>query len=258
MTRKRVTRQPATICESKPVTTPYIPTADLEKLARELFDGALPALPRDGVKRRSVLAREFAAAHLLVPGVVMPDAKKRAALAPAFRAIADSRQARVDAFLKTITPKPTVGSVRDLLVRELGEQALQVRVLNARHSIAAALVLLDRLEGKTDSRLDLCHADPQKFVARLDAAMPGARQHFYPGGDVNHSLRGLYLLAELADAVAESKAVVGIVASAGLHSPKAKPAPISAESLAAAIRAERDAGTRARLYQQFTALSDKH
>lgn len=233
----------AVTANSKP-SAPFIPTDKLELLARELFNGALPKLPADGMKRRNVLAKEFAAAHLLIPGVAKPDAAKLAALAPAFRVIAASRQAHVDAFLKTIAPKATVGSVRQQLVAVLGEQAVQLRLLNARHSIAAALVLLDRLDGNADAQLDLSHADANRFEARLDAAIPGARAHFYPGGKVGYVLSGLDLLAQLADALADGS---GKPSAAQAN----QPARDTADDLAKQIRAESDPAKRAAIFAQL-------
>ena len=242
------------IAKTKPAARFYSTDA-LEILARELFNGALPQLPGDGVKRRLALAREFAAAHLTVPGVCKPDPAKAAALAPAIKAIASSRQARVDAFLAGLTPKPTANSVRRQLVTALGEQALQIKVFNFRHSIAAAMILLDRLDGKADTQLDLRHADAVKFAAKLDAALPGARQKFYPGGNVSHPLRGLALLAELAEAVAESKAGTPTAATPARTGPA--PTRVTRESLAAAIRSEPDAHIRAALYQHFVTIAEK-
>ena len=243
------------IANSK-TSAPFYQTDALEALARELFAGALPQLPGDGVKRRLALAREFAGAHLSVPGVAKPDAAALAALAPAFRAIAASRQGRVDAWLAGLVPKPSANSVRQKMVAVLGEQALQLRLLNFRHSIAAAMILLDRLDGKAATQLDLRHADAAKFAARLDAAIPGARQHFYPGGNAMHSIAGLALLSDLASALAESQGGTLTAATPARPTAATKPAgkPAvrpTAETIAAAVRAEADPAKRAALFAQL-------
>ena len=250
------------IANSKTSAARSYSTDDLEKLARELFNGSLPKLSGDNWKRRSQLAREFAAAHLTIPGISKPEAAKLAKLAPPFKAIAASRQGRVDSFLAGIAPQPTVGSVRQQLVSVLGEQALQLRLFNFRHSIAAAMILLDRLDGKADTQLDLRHADAVKFAARLDAAIPGARQKFYPGGNAMHSLAGLALLADLAAALADSQAGATAAATPARTAPapaaaEPKPTRATRESLAAAIRSEPDAHIRAALYQHFTSIAEK-
>lgn len=234
-------------------SAPTIRTDDLVTLARSLFAAALPPLPRDPMKLRAALAKEFKGAHLSVPGVAKPDAAALAALAPVFRTVAASRQGRVDAFLASLTPKPSANSVRQQLVSVLGEQALQLRLFNFRHSIAAAMILLDRLDGKAGTQLDLRHADAAKFAAKLDAAIPGARHKFYPGGNAMHSLAGLALLSELAEALAESQARPGPAPAAAVP----KPARVTRESLAAAIRSEPDAHIRAALYQHFTSIAEK-
>lgn len=241
------------IVTSKP-NSPFYHTDALEALARALFNGAMPKLSGDNWKRRRQIAKELCAAHLAIPGVCKPDPAALEQLAPAYRAIAASRQARVDVFLAGLVPKPTASSVRQQLVSVLGEQALQLRLFNARHSIAAALALLGRLEGRA-TPLDLGKCDAQQFAAKLDDALPGARQHFYPDGNVMHSLRGLDLLSELADAVAESKAGTTTAAPPARTAPA--PTRVTRESLAAAIRSEPDAHIRAALYQHFVTLADQ-
>ena len=94
----------------------------------------------------------------------------------------------------------------------------------------------------------------ESLAARLDAALPGARQHFYPGGNVSHPLRGLALLSELADALIESKA--GTPTTATPARPAPAPTRVTRESLAAAIRSEPDAHIRAALYQHFKTISE--
>lgn len=247
----------------------YIATSDLETLAGALFNGGMARLPLDPMKRRVALAREFARAHVEIPGVTRRDAVKFAALGTPFKAIAAARQVRVDEFLAGIVPKPCAKRVRQQLVQLLGEQALQLRLFNFRHSIAAAMILLDRLDGKAGTQLDLRHADAAKFAAKLDAAIPGARHKFYPGGNSMHSIAGLALLSELAEALAESKA--GTTAAATPARPAAAPsvptrptvatkpagkpaAPPSAETLAAAVRAEADPAKRAALFAQLQAV----
>ena len=231
----------------------YIATSDLETLAGALFNGGMAPLPLDPMKRRGALAKEFARAHVEIPGVTRRDAEKFAALGTPFKAIAAARQARADTYLAGLAPKPTANSVRQQLVTALGEQALQIKVFNWRHSIAAALVLMDRLEGKAESNLDLRHADAVKFAARLDATIPGARQKFYPGGNVSHPIAGLSLLAELAEALDESQAGTTAAATPKRPGPAttAKPARVTRESLAAAIRAEADPAKRAALFAQL-------
>lgn len=229
-------------------SAPFIKTDDIETLARELFNGALPKLPGDSVKRRNVLAREFAAAHLTIPGVCKADAGKFAALGPAFKAIAASRQARVDAFLTGIVPQPTVGSVRQKLVAVLGERALKANVLRAQHQVACVLVLLDVLEGR-DTAMDLNLADSgQKLVARLDATFgKAARETMIPRGP-GYFTEGLALLANLADAVADSKPVATVPKPA----PAATPAtPTTADTLCQQIRAEGNPQRRADLFAQL-------
>jgi hypothetical protein len=231
----------------------YIATSDLETLAGALFNGGMAPLPLDPNKRRVALAREFARAHVEIPGVTRRDVVKFAALGTPYKAIAAARQVRVDEFLAALVPKPSVENVRQKLVAALGEQALQIKVFNWRHSIAAAMILLDRLDGKAGTQLDLRHADAAKFAAKLDAAIPGARQKFYPSGNVSHPLRGLSLLSELAEALAATPA-----RPAAAPKPAApKPTRVTRESLAAAIRAEPDAHIRAALYQHFTSIAEK-
>lgn len=202
------------IANSKP-SAPFIPTDKLEALARELFNGAMPPLSGDGWRRRCQIAKEFAAAHLTVPGVATPDAKKLAALAPAFRAIAASRQARVDSFLAALPQPITHKALRDKLVIALGEQALQANLFNCRHTVACALVLLDQLEGRS-AKLDLLTnpiADGGKqFLARLDAAFGvGVSAKLLPRGPLQIGALNT-LLDGLSDALAESKAGVGFAA----------------------------------------------
>lgn len=216
-------------------SAPFIQTNDLETLARELFGGALPKLPLDGVKRRAALAREFAAAHLTVPGVAKPDGAKFAALGTPFKAIAASRQARVDAFIAALPQPVSRNALRDKLVIALGEQALQVKLLSAHNAVACALTLLDALERK-DAKLDLLTnhiADGGKaFLAKLDAAFgAGASARILPSGPLR--IASMFeLLDGLADALAESKAGVGFAttpprATAGT-STAFKPAPPAA------------------------------
>ena len=223
------TRQPAAICESEAVianskpSAPFIPTNKLEALARELFNGALPRLSGDGWKRRCQLAKEFADAHLAVPGVAKPDAAKLAALAPAFRAIAASRQARVDSFIAAQPQPITHQALRDKLVIALGEQALHAKLFNCRHTIACALVMIDQLEGRS-AKLDLLTnpiADGGKqFLARLDAAFGvGASAKLLPRGPMQIGALNI-LLDGLSDAIAESKAVAGFAAPATTATPK--------------------------------------
>lgn|GEM_PF-2179882 len=178
-------------------------TEALETLARELFNGALPKLPADALKRRAVLAKEFADAHLTIPGVCKPDAQKLAGLAPAFLAIADSRQRRVDAFIAALPPVVTHADIRARLVQVMGERALAVNLLHARHAVAACLVLLEKLEGR-DVPLDLKGNAADKLVARLDAALGRpARESLLPRGPL-HIGEAAKLAFELSAAVLES------------------------------------------------------
>lgn len=250
------------IANSKTSAARSYSTDDLETLARAIFNGALPKLSGDNWKRRSQLAKEFVGAHLNVPGLCKADPAKAAALAPAFRAIAASRQGRVDAWLAGLVPKPSANSVRQKLVAVLGERALKANVLRAQHQVACALVLLDALEGR-DTALDLHLADSgQRLVTRLDAAFgKAARESLLPRGPA-YLTEGLALLTNLADAVADQQA--GTTTAA--HPARTAPAPAAAvpkptratrESLAAAIRAEPDAHIRAALYQHFTTISEK-
>ena len=214
---------------SKP-SAPFVPTDKLETLARELFNGALPRLSGDGWKRRCQLAKEFAAAHLSIPVLPKPDAKEHAALAPAFKAIAASRQARVDAFLGTLAQPLTAKVLRDKLVTALGEKALALRLFNARHSVAAAMGLLDALEGR-DTKLDLVTnhiADGGKqFLARLDAALgAGVSAKLLPQGPLRIGALNT-LLDGLSDALAESKSGTGFAAVAP-QKPASASAPVRA------------------------------
>lgn len=190
-------------------SAPFVPTDKLEILARELFNGALPKLPADGMKRRSALAKEFADAHLNVPGVAKRDAQKFAAIGTPLQAIAASRQARVDAFLAALPQPITERALRDKLVIALGEQALQVKLMSAHNAVACALTLLDALERK-DAKLDLLTnhiADGGKaFLAKLDAAFgAGASAKILPQGPLRLGAMS-ELLDGLADALADSRA----------------------------------------------------
>ena len=236
------------IANSKTSAARSYSTDDLETLAREIFNGALPQLPGDGTKRRAALAKEFVGAHLNVPGVAKPDAAKLAVLAPTFKAIAASRQVRVDAFLAKLVPQPTVGSVRQKLVAVLGERALKANVLRAHHQVACVLVLLDALEGR-DTAIDLHLADSgQKLVARLDATFgKAARESLLPRGP-GYLTEGLALLTNLADAVADHQAVVVVAAPKPAGKPAVRP---TAETIAAAVRAEADPAKRAALFAQL-------
>ena len=249
------------IANSKTSAARSYSTDDLTDLARELFNGALPKLSGEGFKRRSQLAREFAAAHLSVPGVSKPDPAKLAALAPAFRAIAASRQARVDAYLAGLVPQPTVGSVRQKLVAVLGERALKANVLRAHHQVALVLTLLDSLDGR-DTALDLNLSDSgQKLVTRLDVTFgKAARENLLPRGP-GYLTEGLALLTNLAEALADHQAGVVVAAPSAPTRPTAAPkpagkpaAPPSAETLAAAVRAEADPAKRAALFAQLQAV----
>ena len=245
--------------KSKP-TEPFIRTDDLETLARELFNGALPALPSDGMKRRAALAKEFTAAHLAIPGVSLPTAAA-AKLAPAFDAIRKTRQARADTFLASLQSPPTVAGVRAQLVAVLGERALQANLLHARHRVACALVLLDTLEGHAGSVLDLNAADGGKLlVDRLDDAFgKDARQSLLPRG-VNYFGESLCLLNDLAEAVADARAGNHPTANPPTKRPASAPATkpagpaLSADDLGKQVRAENDPQKRAALFAQLQSL----
>ena len=236
------------IANSKTSAARSYSTDDLETLARAIFNGALPKLSGDGFKRRRQIAKEFAGAHLTVPGVCKADPAKVAALAPAFRAIAAARQVRVDAFLAKLVPQPTVGSVRQKLVAVLGERALKANVLRAHHQVACALVLLDALEGR-DTAMDLNLTNSgQRLVTRLDATFgKAARATLLPRGP-GYLTEGLALLSNLAEALADHQAGVVVAAPKPAGKPAVRPA---AETLAAAVRAEADPAKRAALFAQL-------
>lgn len=197
-------------------SAPFIKTDALETLARELFNGALPKLPLDGVKRRAALAKEFADAHIVIPGLSKRDPVKFAALGTPFKAIADGRQRRADSFLATLPQPVSRNALRDKLVIALGEQALQVKLLSAHNAVACALTLLDALERK-DAKLDLLTnhiADGGKaFLAKLDTAFgAGAGARILPSGPLR--IASMFeLLDGLADALAESRYGVGFTAT---------------------------------------------
>lgn len=221
---------------SKPARAPFVRTSDLEALARSMFNGALPKLPADPLKRRAVLAKEFADAHLSIPGFCKPVAAKLAGLAPAFRAIASSRQVRVDEWLSALPQPLTHAAIREKLVRVMGERALGVRLLNARHAVAACLVLLDALEGR-NTPLDLNASDANKLVARLDTTLgKEARQHFLPRGP-HYIGDAAKLCAELADALLALEAPSAPPTRAS-NSPA--PVPAKAASKGTLTRAEFD------------------
>ncbi len=196
------------ITNSKPSAS-FIQTDKLEVLARQLFNGALPKLSGDGFKRRHQLAKEFTDAHLTVPGVAKPDAAKVAALTPAFKAIAASRQARVDAYIAALPQPISHKTLRDKLVLAMGEQALQVKLLNCRHTVACALVMIDALEGR-DTKLDLlanhCADGGKRLLDRLDGTLGRpARESLLPLGPLQVGAM-IALLDGLGDAVNDNKA----------------------------------------------------
>lgn len=202
---------------SKPSAS-FIQTDKLEVLARQLFNGALPKLSGDGFKRRHQLAKEFTDAHLTVPGIAKPDAAKVAALTPAFKAIASSRQARVDAFIAALPQPISHKTLRDKLVLAMGEQALQVKLLNCRHTVACALVMIDALEGR-DTKLDLlanhCADGGKRLLDRLDGTLGRpARESLMPRGPLQIGAM-IALLDGLGDALNESKAGITFADTTG-------------------------------------------
>lgn len=225
----------------------FIATDDLEQMARALFNGGMAPLPKDPLKRRNALAAEFSRAHVEIPNVSKRDVEKFAALGAPFKAIADSRQARVNEWLAALPQPLTHAAIREKLVRVLGERALGVRLLHARHAVAACLVLIDALEGR-NTPLDLSASDADKLVARLDAAFgKPARVSLLPRGP-HYIGDAAKLCAELADAVLAERAS----ATPPAHPASAPKSSIkSAEQLAAAIRGESDPIKRAHLFSQF-------
>lgn len=235
-------------------SAPHVPTDALEAIARELFNGALPKLPASAPnRRRALLAAEFERAHLTLPGISKRNAATFAALGAPFRAIAEARQARVDAFIAAL-PKPiSQAELRIKLAMAIGDQALKARLHNVRHSIAAALVLIDRLDGR-DTEIDFNAFAGAKLVDRLDTVFgQSARQQMLPRGPlfVGDTVR---LVAALADAVIDSRDSEATTKPRQFNPariPAASSSSLSAAELGKLIRAESDPKKRAALFSQL-------
>jgi len=192
-----------TTTNAKP-SGPVFQTDKLEVLAHQIFNGALPRLSGNCQKRRAQLAKEFTAAHLKIPGFSQPDPAKLAALDPTVRAIADSRQARVDAYLASLPEPVSLASVRQRLVASLGERAIVFNLMHAKQQIAAALVLVSALEGEAPGAS--LGTSGASLVSKLDKLLGAdARQQCLPRG-TSYPLDNLRLLSDLASALIDARA----------------------------------------------------
>lgn len=183
--------------------TMHIRTDDAEQIARALFGSALPRLSRVWPKRRAQLGKEFRAAHLNLPGLSSRDESAFAKLTPPIKAIANARQARVDAWLGQLPERVTLQSTREKLTKALGESALRENILHAKRQVAVALTLIAQLEGEhADVPGDLS-AGADKLAGKLEAA--GLREKVLGREGLFSVGRGLELLSALADAVCDDQ-----------------------------------------------------
>ncbi len=203
----------------------FIRTEDLEQLANELFGSGMAPLPRDPLRRRSVLAAEFSRAHITIPGVSRRDESKFAALGTPFRAIAASRQARVDAFIAALEPRPTVDGVRARLVKIFGERALVQNLLHARKQIAFSLMLISELEGDAQAKVPDDLSQAARLLADKLEAFGAREKHIARGQTFPTFGSGLALLSELTNAVLDNGETSGTSPKSVPAAPSASPKP---------------------------------